>query len=56
MIETSSIFKKLKHNFYFRPLKGGWPQLRSVPARSMSKGEAQRLVTAATKILMATVS
>lgn len=51
MIEFQTWYKNAQKN---KPLKGGWPLLRSVPARSMSKGEAQRLVTAATKILIAT--
>lgn len=42
--------------FWFRGLKGGWPLLRSVPSHSTSKGETQRLITMATKLLVATVS
>lgn len=51
MIEFQTWYKTQYQN---KPLKGGWPILRSVPARNMSKGEAQRLVNAATKILIAT--
>ncbi|XP_063445520.1 uncharacterized protein LOC134725544 isoform X2 [Mytilus trossulus] len=51
MIEFQSWYKDQQRN---KPLKGGWPILRSVPPRNLSKGEAHRLVNAATKILIAT--
>ncbi|XP_071107718.1 uncharacterized protein [Haliotis cracherodii] len=39
-----------------KPLKGGWPILRTVPSNAVSRGEAERLVNAATKLLVATES
>lgn len=43
-------------SYYFsRNLKGGWPLLRSVPSEKLSRGEAQRLVNIASKLLVATV-
>ncbi|KAH3873034.1 hypothetical protein DPMN_036259, partial [Dreissena polymorpha] len=35
-------------------IKGGFPQMRTVPSRSITRGEAQRLIDVATKILVAT--
>ncbi|XP_041363936.1 uncharacterized protein LOC121379401 isoform X2 [Gigantopelta aegis] len=37
-----------------KPLKAGWPVLRTVPSTHISRGEAERLVNAATKLLVAT--
>ncbi|XP_046583489.1 LOW QUALITY PROTEIN: uncharacterized protein LOC124290730 [Haliotis rubra] len=39
-----------------KPLKGGMPALRTVPSNTVSRGEAERLVNAATKLLVATES
>ncbi|KAL4239334.1 hypothetical protein ACF0H5_000151 [Mactra antiquata] len=37
-----------------KQIKGGYPVLRSVPSRRVTKGEAHRLIDIATKILVAT--
>jgi len=50
------LFKSHSSVLCFRKIKGGFPQLRTVPSRSVTKGEATRLIDVATKILVATVS
>ncbi|KAL8607365.1 hypothetical protein ACOMHN_039515 [Nucella lapillus] len=37
-----------------KSLKGGWPVMRSAPPVNVSRGEAERLVNSATKLLAAT--
>ncbi|XP_067673768.1 uncharacterized protein [Haliotis asinina] len=49
---TSVPFKSPKKKSY----KGGMPALRTVPSNTVSRGEAERLVNAATKLLVATES
>ncbi|XP_069123580.1 uncharacterized protein [Argopecten irradians] len=50
--DTSDVIYPLRGNK--KALKGGWPQLRSVPSQNITRGEAQRLVNIATKLLVAT--
>ncbi|XP_060075241.1 uncharacterized protein LOC132554929 [Ylistrum balloti] len=50
--DTFDVVYPLKGNK--KALKGGWPQLRSVPSQNITRGEAQRLVNIATKLLVAT--